>query len=226
MNSRFDLTGKVAIVTGATTELGVKAAKAYAQAGADLALVSEDALGLFQLKSEIERMGCHAIAVQCTLTSEASVKVAIGTILDKFGRIDILFNNSAMALRDGREEMLESDWGKAFGEVFTGIYLAGKYVIPAMKRTGGGRIVNISSASSRIPAFNSRWSNSPVDTVADLTNVLARHYASYGVMINTVAPEKVMDSTLGFEGTVLSLSTEEAGDIYGRFVGAGIVSVA
>ena len=226
MNSKYDLTGKVAVVTGATSALGIEAARTYARAGADLALISEDVRGLFELKSEMEILGRRALTVQCILTDEASVKAAVGTILEEFGKIDILFNNSSMALRAGLEQMSEDDWSRTFGEVLIGVYMAGKYVIPAMKQAGGGRIVNISSASSRIPADNGRWTISPSDMVADLTKILAKLYASYGVTINTVAPEKVVQSTLGLEGTILSLSTDEASLIRGQFVGARRADIA
>lgn len=226
MNSKFDLTGKVAVVTGATSELGREAARAYARAGADLALISEDAQGLFELKIEIEEMGARALALQCALTGEANVKAAVEEILGAFGKIDILFNNSGLALRGGLEEMTERDWGIAFGEVLTGVYLTGKHIIPAMQRTGGGRIVNVSSASARIPAENGHWAISPADMVANLTKRLARLYIPYGVTINTIAPEKVLHSALGLEGTILSLSTDGAGLVRRQFVGADRAAVA
>jgi len=226
MTNKYNLTGKVAVVTGAASALGMEAAKAYARAGADLALISEDVQGLFELKIEIENLGRRAFAVQCVLTDETQVKAAVGKILGEFGKIDILFNNSSMALRDGLEAMTEDDWSRTFGEALTGVYMAGKYVIPAMKLAGSGRIINISSASSRIPADNGRWAISPTDKVADLTKLLAKLYASYGIIINTVAPEKVMQSTLGLEGTILGLSTDELPLIRGQFIGSRHANIA
>lgn len=234
MDNKFDLTGKVAVIAGASTAIGANAAMAYAKAGANVALLADDMGKLESVMAEIVNMGHRAICVECDVTNEASVKKAVKTILDTFGQIDILLNNSGIALRDGLEEMTDAEWNKSFGAILKGVYLVSKNVIPHMKKRGYGKIINISSANSRIWK-NGRWERSPREIVTSLTRELADLYAQYGITVNTVGPEKIIgcskekDSTGcsgnkdDFGGTVLYLSSDEASVVRGQFVNVGFI---
>lgn len=205
MNSKHNFTGQVVLITGATTELGRQAALAYAEAGASLALVAEETEALYAFRDELERAGHHALALTCRLTDETEVRTAVKAALRVYGKIDVLFNNSGLAFREGLEELTDGEWGRAFGQALIGVYLASKYVIPSMKH-GGGRIVNISSTGARPAAKEGRWSISHTDKIGNLTRLLARHYSSYGVTINTLAPERMLGTELGVAGAILALS--------------------
>ena len=216
MNNKFDLIGKAAVVTGASTEIGANAAMAYAQAGAAVALLDYDVSKLDELKSEIEKMGRNVIAVQCDVMNEASVKLAVKTVVDTFGKIDILLNNSNIALKDGLEELTDEQWNKLFGSILKGVYLVSKQVVPRMKKNGYGKIINVSSANSRASDKYGRWQISPREMVANLTKDLAALYSQFGISVNTVGPEKVNKD--GFAETVLYLSSEESKVVLGQFV--------
>lgn len=101
MNDLFDLTGKVAVVTGASSGLGADAARAYAEAGADVALLARRVEKLNQVKKDIEGIGRRVLAVGCDVTDEKSVRAAVLNVLDSFGHIDILLNNAGVAVRGG-----------------------------------------------------------------------------------------------------------------------------
>lgn len=192
MNNMFDLTGKVVVVTGASSGLGADAAIAYAEAGADVALLARRVEKLNETKEKIEAVGRKAIAVQCDVTDEENVKVAIDTVLKKFGHIDILLNNAGVAVRGGIDSMTVEEWDKSFDTNVKGIFLVSKYVVPQMKARGYGKIVNIASVNAVIADKNDvfiRHSyNSSKAAVLGLTKGMAASYARYGITVNAIGP--------------------------------------
>ncbi|MFA9376561.1 MAG: SDR family NAD(P)-dependent oxidoreductase [Lachnotalea sp.] len=192
MEKLFDLTGKVAVVTGASAGLGADAALAYARAGADVAVLARRVDKLNEIKTEIEKMGRKAIAVACDVTNEESVKLAMKTVIDTFGHIDILLNNAGIAVRGGVDSMSEEEWDRAFDTNVKGIFLASKYVIPQMIERGYGKVVNIASVNAVIADKNDvfiRHSyNSSKAAVVGLTKGMACSYAKYGITVNAIGP--------------------------------------
>ncbi|WP_346935611.1 SDR family NAD(P)-dependent oxidoreductase, partial [Clostridium sp.] len=110
MNNLFDLTGKVAIVTGASSGLGADAAKAYAEYGASVALLARRKDKLDHVVKEIEDKGGKALAVQCDISDEESVKIAVEEVMKHFGQIDILLNNAGVATAGSVENMSVEAW--------------------------------------------------------------------------------------------------------------------
>lgn len=192
MTNLFDLTGKVAVVTGASSGLGADAALIYAKAGADVAILARRVEKLNEVKADIEKIGRKVIAVGCDVTQEESVKNAMQTVLDTFGHIDILLNNAGIAVKGGVDSMSEEDWDKSFDTNVKGIFLASKYVVPQMKEQGYGKIVNISSVNAVIADKNDvfiRHSyNSSKSAVIGLTKGMACSYARYGITVNAIGP--------------------------------------
>lgn len=192
MNNLFDLIGKVAVVTGASSGLGADAAHAYAQAGADVALLARRIDKLNEVKAEIEKTGRKVIAVQCDVSKEESVKEAMKTVLDAFGHIDILLNDAGVAVQGGVDSMSEEEWNKSFDTNVKGIFLTCKYVVPLMKERGYGKIVNIASVNAVIADKNDifiRHSyNASKAAVLGLTKGMACSYAKYGITVNAIGP--------------------------------------
>lgn len=192
MNSYFDLSGKVAVVTGASSGLGADAAVAYAQAGADVALLARRIEKLNEVKSVIEKLGRKVIAVGCDVSNEESVKTAIGTVLDTFGHIDIVLNDAGIAQGGGVEDLSEEAWDRSFDTNVKGIYLTSKYVIPQMKERGYGKIVNIASVNAVIAdkeeTFTRHAYNASKAAVLGLTKGMACTYAKYGITVNAIGP--------------------------------------
>lgn len=188
----FDLTGKVAVVSGASAGLGADAALAYAQAGADVALLARRIEKLEAVKAEIEKTGRKVIAVPCDVTSEASVKTAVEAVLKEFGRVDILLNNAGVAVRGGVDTLSVEDWDKSFNTNVRGMYLMAKYIVPGMKERQYGKIVNIASVNAVIADKNDifiRHSyNASKAAVLGLTKGMACSYARYNITVNAIGP--------------------------------------
>lgn len=192
MEKLFDLTGKVAVVSGASSGLGADAALAYAKAGADVALLARRAEKLNGVKAEIEKLGRKAIAIVCDVTKEESVKQAIEEVVHAFGKIDILLNNAGIAVRGGVDSMSVEEWDKSFDTNVKGIFLASKYVIPHMKEKGYGKIVNVASVNAVIAdkhdMFIRHSYNASKSAVLGLTTGMACSYARYGITVNAIGP--------------------------------------
>lgn len=206
MGNLFDLTGKIAVVTGASSGLGADAALAYAQAGADVALLARRIEKLEETKAQIEKTGHKAIAVACDVSNEESVKTAIQKVLDTFGRIDILLNDAGVAVRGGVDSMSVEDWDKSFNTNVKGCFLTAKYVVPQMKANKYGKIVNIASVNAVIAdksdTFIRHSYNASKAGIFGLTKGMAASYAQYGITVNAIGPglfESEMTATTLFK---------------------------
>lgn len=190
--SMFDLTGKVAVVTGASSGLGADAALAYAQAGADVALLARRKEKLDAVKEQIEKLGKKVIAVQCDVTCEESVKNAIAEVYEKMGKVDILLNNAGVAVRGGVHTLTEEEWNRSFDTNVKGIFLVSKYVVPKMIEQKYGKIVNIASVNAVIAdkadIFIRHSYNASKAAVRGLTTGMACSYAQYGITVNAIGP--------------------------------------
>ncbi len=192
MKDLFNLKGKVAVVTGASSGLGRSAALAYAEYGADVAVLGIDINKLDEVKEEIEKKGSKAIAIKCDVTNEEEVKSAVNQIIKEFSHIDILLNNAGVAVPGGVETLTEEDWDKSFNVNVKGMYLMSKYIIPGMKERKYGKIVNIASVNAIIADKNDifiRHSyNASKAAVLGLTTGMACSYAKYGITVNAIGP--------------------------------------
>ena len=143
-NNLFNLKDKVAVVTGASSGLGKRAAIAYANYGADVVLLARRLEKLEEVKQEITKIGRACLTIKCDITKKEEVKEAVNTIINKFGHIDILLNNAGIAIKGGVDTLEESEWDKSFNTNVKGIYLMSKYIVPHMKEKHYGKIINIS----------------------------------------------------------------------------------
>ena len=119
----FELTGKIAVVTGASSGLGADAARAYAEAGANVALLARRQDKLEALAEELRAKGIDALPVGCDVTDEASIEKAVQTVIEHFGRIDILLNNAGVAVRGGVDTLSQEDWDRSMNINVKGIYM-------------------------------------------------------------------------------------------------------
>jgi len=188
----FYLKDKVVVVTGASSGLGKDAALAYAKEGVNVCLLARRLDKIEELANQIESLGVKAIALKCDVTNEEEVKTTIKTIVDEFGRIDILLNNAGIAVRGGVDTLSEEEWNKSMDTNVKGIYLVCKYVIPVMKKQSYGKIVNISSINALLADKNDifiRHSyNASKAAVLGLSKGMAASYAQYGITVNTICP--------------------------------------
>ena len=180
------------MVTGASSGLGADAALAYAEAGADVALLARRVEKLNEVKAGLEKTGRKILAVGCDVTKEDSVQAAVETVLKEFGHIDILLNNAGVAVRGGVDSMSVEEWDRSFDTNVKGIFLVSKYVVPQMKERGYGKIVNIASVNAVIADKNDTFIrhsyNASKSAVIGLTKGMACSYARYGITVNAIGP--------------------------------------
>lgn len=191
-NNLFNLKGKVAVVTGASSGLGKRASIAYANYGADVVLLARRLEKLEEVKKEITKIGRACLTIKCDITKEEEVKEAVNTIINKFGHIDILLNNAGIAIKGGVDTLEEIEWDKSFNTNVKGIYLMSKYIVPHMKEKHYGKIVNISSVNAVIAdkedIFIRHSYNASKSAVLGLTKAMACSYAKYGITVNAIGP--------------------------------------
>lgn len=188
----FDLNGKVAVVTGASSGLGADAAIAYAKQGATVAVLARRMEKLVEIKNEIESLGNRCLAVECDVTNEENVKLAIETVLNEYGHIDILLNNAGVAVGGGVDTLTTEAWDKSMDTNVKSIFLVSKYVIPGMKERNYGKIVNIASVNAvvcdKMDIFIRHSYNASKAAVLGLTKAMAASYAKFGITVNAIGP--------------------------------------
>ncbi len=139
------LTGKAALVTGATTGIGRAAAHRLAEEGARVAVTGRQSAAGQDVVAEIGANGGEAVFFTLDVTQEADWAAAIDDVMSTFGRLDILVNNAGLAVSASIEETTLEMWRRIMAVNSDGVFLGTKYAIPAMRRSGGGSIINISS---------------------------------------------------------------------------------
>ena len=187
----FDLTGRVAIVTGGSIGLGRQMAAGLAEMGANLVLCARQAERCQQAAEELRQLGVKAIAAACDVKSQASIQGLVQAALAEFGRIDILINNAGISWGAPAEEMSLEDWNKVIETNLTGTFLCAQAVGKVMIKQGRGKIINIASvaglggAPPELPAIGYHASKGGV---ISFTKDLACKWAAYNVQVNAIAP--------------------------------------
>jgi 2-dehydro-3-deoxy-D-gluconate 5-dehydrogenase len=185
----FDLTGKVAIVTGGNGGIGLGMAQGLAQAGAKIAVVGRNAeksaLAAQQLADEAK---VETLVVTADLGQADQIERVAAEVLDRFGRIDILFNNAGVNIRKPPQELTLDDWRTVLDVNLTSAFLLSKAVYPAMKRAGGGKIINIGSMTSIFgSSFAAAYATSK-GGIVQLTKSMALAWAPDHIQVNAILP--------------------------------------
>ncbi len=186
----FDIKGKVAVVTGASSGLGAQLAKALARQGATVVILARREDKLRAVKEEIEKIGTPCIAIKCDITNEKLVQEAIQAIIKKCGTIDILVNNAGSANSAPAESMSMQEWDEIIDVNLRSVYIMSRDVGKFMIEKNYGKIINISSmygfvANTFFPLANYHASKS---AVIGLTKALAAEWAKYNITVNSIAP--------------------------------------
>ncbi len=186
---KFRLDGKRALVTGASRGIGQAIAIAYAEAGADVVLVSRKEEALRETAAAVEKLGRRALVVPANCGRAEDIAGLAETVRAQWGGVDILVNNAGtnpvMGALTGVDE---AAWDKTMAVNLKGPYLLARALAPVMKAQGWGRIVNIASTSGVRPtALLSVYSISKAGLIA-MTKVLAQELGGYGITVNAIAP--------------------------------------
>ena len=184
------LDGKVAIISGGARGQGEVEAKLFAQEGAKVVfgdILDEQGK---QVEAAIRQAGGAATYVHLDVTREADWQQAVATAVSTYGKLDILVNNAGILRRDSIEETTKELWDTILAVNATGVFLGTKYVIPEMRKAGGGSIVNISSISGMI-ALGGPAYNASKGAVRVFTKVTAVHHAGDNIRCNSIHPGPV-----------------------------------
>jgi len=183
------LTGKVAIVTGGNGGIGLGIARGLAEAGASIVV-----LGRNEAKSQeaargiAEATGAPTLVVTADVAEPADVDRAVTETVDRFGRIDILFNNAGMSIRKPAHELSLEEWTRVLDVNLTSAFLMSKAAYPVMKRGGGGKIVNIGSMTSIFGASFAPAYATSKGGIVQLTKSLALAWAADNIQVNAILP--------------------------------------
>jgi gluconate 5-dehydrogenase len=186
--SLFDLTGRVALVTGASRGLGHAMALALARAGADVVATSRDAASLEPLVEECAALGRRVLPLELDVRREGSIREAVSEALAHHGTVDVLVNNAGCNVRKPSLEITWDEWNTVLDTNLRGAFFVTKAVLPAMIERSRGRIVNIGSVTSFFGFANVAPYCASRGGVRQLTMSLADELGVHGITVNALAP--------------------------------------
>lgn len=186
--SAFDLSGKVALVTGASRGLGRGFASTLAAAGADVAITARDPADLAATAREIEALGRHALCVALDVREEAAIRGACDRIEAAFGHVDILVNNAGCNIRKPAADVTWEDWNQILDTNLRGAFFVAQTLARGMCARGYGRIVNIGSVTCVAGYAGLGPYGASRGGIRQLTMSLAADWGPRGVTVNCLAP--------------------------------------
>src|SRR5438105_980865 len=187
-NGLFDLSGRIAIVTGTSRGLGQHMARALAKAGADLVLTSRDPNRLLPFEAEIKTLGRRAVSVELDVQRQESIEKMTATAEKAFGHLDILVNNAGCNVRKPALEVTWEDWNLILDTNLRGSFFVSQAVARGMIARRYGRIINIGSVTSVAGYAGLAPYGASRGGIRQLTMSLADDWGKYGVTVNCLAP--------------------------------------
>ena len=184
----FDLSGKVALVTGTSRGLGQYLARALARAGASIAMTSRDVASLASFSEEIEALGRRTCSVALDVRDVASIRDAVASVENQLGAIDILVNNAGCNIRKPALDVTLDDWNTILDTNLRGPFFVAQAVATGMIKRGYGRIINIGSVTSVAGYAGLGPYGASRGGIRQLTMSLADDWGKYGVTVNCLAP--------------------------------------
>lgn len=184
----FDLTGRVALVTGTSRGLGQYFARALARAGADLALTSRRRETLREFEQEVRALGRKAVSFELDVRDEASIRAMADAAQAEFGAIDILVNNAGCNVRRPAMDVTWDDWNTVIETNLRGSFFVAQAIARGMIARGYGRIINIGSVTSVFGYAGLAPYGASRGGIRQLTMSLASDWGPHGVTVNCLAP--------------------------------------
>ncbi|KKM10078.1 2-deoxy-D-gluconate 3-dehydrogenase [Clostridiales bacterium PH28_bin88] len=186
-----DLAGKVAIVTGGSKGIGYGIARALAEAGVHVVVVSRNLAEGEQVAQELAGFGIRAVARRADVTNKGEVEDMVASVVEDFGRIDILINNAGMNIRKALLDLAEEEWDRVINTNLKGIFLVGQAVGRVMVKQKKGKIINIASvAGVKGRPFLGAYCSSK-GAVIQLTRVMALEWVKDNVQVNAIGPSYI-----------------------------------
>jgi NAD(P)-dependent dehydrogenase (short-subunit alcohol dehydrogenase family) len=179
------LTGKVAIITGGGSGIGKAIAMAFVREGAKVVIAGRDSKRLDRAAAEI---GPDCLAVSADVSNADSVEKLVSATVERFKQINVLVNNAAVLLPGTAESISEEDFDQTFNINVRGLWLLSRAVLPHMRATGGGSIINIGSVLSLLGARNRVAYSASKGAVMAMTKAMALDHAAENIRVNCIAP--------------------------------------
>jgi 2-deoxy-D-gluconate 3-dehydrogenase len=184
----FSLTGRVAMVTGASKGLGEGAALALAHAGADVVVTAREVERVQAVAAQIEQMGRAALPLALEVRSIDSIDAAVSAAVERLGRIDILVNNAGINIPEPALEVSEEHWDRVLDINLKGLFFCAQRVGRVMVEQGYGKVINVGSQMGLVGGKLRAAYCSSKGGVVQLTKALAIEWAEHGINVNGVAP--------------------------------------
>ena len=184
----FDLTGKVAIITGGNGGLGLGIAKGLASEGCAVALVGRNQEKIDKAVAEMKEIGAKAIGVKADVSKEDDVNRMVAETVEQLGRVDILFNNAAISWGVAPEKLTIEDWDQFIAIDLTSCFLCSKAVYPEMVKVGGGKIINVGSAITQKAMGKLVHYAAAKGGMDHMTQSLALAWGKDNIQVNAILP--------------------------------------
>lgn len=184
----FDLTDKIALVTGGNGGIGMGMARGLGQAGATVVIVGRNQEKSASALRELQSLGVRADALPCDVTDEAAVQALFAEVERRHGRVDILVNNAGSTVRKAPQDFTLDEWNQVMDLNLTGAFLCSRAAYPLMVRAGGGKVINIGSILSIFGAPYAPAYCASKGGIVQFTKSLALAWAKDGIQANAVLP--------------------------------------
>jgi 2-dehydro-3-deoxy-D-gluconate 5-dehydrogenase len=188
MMQLFDLSGRVAVVTGGNAGIGLAIARALGEAGAAVALAGRRADENAAAAAKLAASGVRALAVEADVAEESSCRALIAQTVEQLGRLDILVNNAGTAIRKQPQDYTLADWRQVIDVNLTGAFLCAQAAYPHLVRAGGGKVINIGSMLSLFGASYTVAYGASKGGIVQMTKSLACAWAKDNVQVNAILP--------------------------------------
>lgn len=182
------LTNKVAIITGGGSGFGKAASILFSMEGAKIVVAQRTETTGKKTVNYVKKQGGDAIFIRTDVTSASDVEKMVKTTVDKYGKIDILFNNAGVSGKGIVEDFDEAEWDKMYATNVKSVFLGAKYAVPFMKKAGSGVIINTASIGAVRPRMGTTAYASSKGAVIILTKALALELAPFNIRVNCINP--------------------------------------
>jgi NAD(P)-dependent dehydrogenase (short-subunit alcohol dehydrogenase family) len=203
MKNPLDLNGKVAMVSGGASGIGLGTAKLLAEYGAKIVLLDVNQENGEKAAKEIVDEGNFAVFKKCDVTNSEDCKNTVASVEDEFGRIDILFNNAGVTVRKTVVDLTEKEWDFVLDVGLKGTFLLSKYTIPVMAKGGGGSIVNTGSGWGLKGGDQAAAYCAVKGGIVNLTRAMAIDHGAQNIRVNSINPGDTDTAMLRDEGRQL-----------------------
>ncbi|MDW0113080.1 glucose 1-dehydrogenase [Sporosarcina saromensis] len=204
----LNVQGKVAVITGGASGIGLATARLFAKVGMKVAILDINESLVYEKAEELSNGGDSVAGYKCDVTSEEDCKKVTSEIVDRFGRIDVLFNNAGIITRKTVVDHTSEEWDRVINVSLKGVFLLSKYVIPVIEKSGGGSIINTGSGWGLKGGDHSASYCAAKAGVVNLTRAMAIDHGPSKIRVNSINPGDTDTPLLRGEAKQLNVDEE------------------